>query len=56
MFTFQLQDGRTVHRHIDHIHTRSDGSGTISQEDEDDPLPNPTVFSDANPPVLDTIP
>ena len=51
MFTVQLQDGSTVHRHIDHICIRSDGSPTISTEDEDDPLSNPTFFSNANPPV-----
>ena len=55
MFTLQLQDGRTVHRHIDHMRTRSDGSSTISTEEEDDPLPNPTVFSNANPSVPATI-
>ena len=57
MFTDQLQDGRTVHGHIDHIRTRSDGSRTIStKEEEDDPLRNHTVFSNANPPVPATVP
>ena len=56
MFTVKLKDGRTKHRHIDQFRTRSDQSPTISTEDEDDPLPNPTVSSNANPPVPAIVP